>query len=304
MEHEFTKRIREVLVKNFGGLAEKLLSDSQIIQYLNIKTKSASKGSKSRGSFANLYAIYVLVEDYISKDFHKTGKYAEYEGAVYTDLFKRQRELPFGKKLQNHALNNRMNMDSIMEVLERYLPEKGLILDLGCGYGITSYLVSATHPERNVVGVDMSSHRILVANSNNQYRANLKFYDEDIRYFQFSQYDAIIIIDTLYLLSYKAQEAVLKRCHEQLCNDSVLIIKDNSKSRSWKYFYAYAEEKLKTMIGFYGWKKKQLLYYWRVKDFTELMNNIGFKVTTIPLKSILPYQGVFYICHKQVNCQN
>ena len=109
MEHEFTKKIKEILKKNFGDLSDRIFSESEIIQYLNIKTKSASKGSKSRGSFANLYAIYVLVEDYLSKGFHHTGKYSEYEGAIFTNLFKRQRELPFGQKLQNHALNHRMN---------------------------------------------------------------------------------------------------------------------------------------------------------------------------------------------------
>jgi len=60
MEHEFTKIIKNILRKNFKKASEKIFSGSQIIQYLNIKTKSASKGSKSRGSFANLYAISLL----------------------------------------------------------------------------------------------------------------------------------------------------------------------------------------------------------------------------------------------------
>ncbi len=109
MEHEFTKKIKEILKKNFGDVSDRVFSECEIIQYLNIKTKSASKGSKSRGSFANLYAVYVLIEDYLLKEFQRTGKYAEYDGAVFTNLFKRQRELPFGQKLQNHALNHRMN---------------------------------------------------------------------------------------------------------------------------------------------------------------------------------------------------
>jgi len=111
MEHEFTKTIKEILAKNFGDSSEVIFQQSPLAQYMNIKTKSASKGSKSRGSFANLYAIYVLVEDYISKGFHKGGVYSKYEGAIFTNLFRRQRELAFGQKLQNHALNHRMNQE-------------------------------------------------------------------------------------------------------------------------------------------------------------------------------------------------
>jgi hypothetical protein len=108
MEHEFTKKIKEILRNNFGDFSDKVFLEGPIIQYLNIKTKSASKG---------VYAIYVLVEDYISKGFHKTGKYTVYEGAIFTNLFKRQRELPFGQKLQNHALNHRMNQE-----FKKYFP--------------------------------------------------------------------------------------------------------------------------------------------------------------------------------------
>ena len=117
MEHEFTKTIKKVLQENFGASGEQIFAGSELIQYLNIKTKSANKGSKSRGSFANLYAIYVLVEDYFSRDFHQSEMYSDYEGAVYTNIFKRQRELPFGQKLQNHALNHRLN-----EEFKRYFP--------------------------------------------------------------------------------------------------------------------------------------------------------------------------------------
>ena len=111
MEHTFTTKIKEILSKHFGQMADEIFKHSSLIQYLNRKTKSANKGSKARGSFANLYAIYVLVEDYIKKGYHEKGDYSSYEGAIYGELFKRQRELPFGAKLQNHALNNRLNSE-------------------------------------------------------------------------------------------------------------------------------------------------------------------------------------------------
>ncbi|PIW20448.1 MAG: restriction endonuclease [Anaerolineae bacterium CG17_big_fil_post_rev_8_21_14_2_50_57_27] len=118
MEHEFTAQILEVLKKAFGDRGDFVFEKSPLLQYLNIKTRSASKGSKSRGSFANLYAIYVLVEDYLKHGFDGKKGYNKYEGARFTALLDRQRELPFGSKLQNHALNHRLN-----EEFRKYFPE-------------------------------------------------------------------------------------------------------------------------------------------------------------------------------------
>jgi hypothetical protein len=109
MRHFFTDKIDEILKKYFGDDFEQIFKNSEILQYINIKSKSANRGSKSRGSFGNLYAIYVLIEDYIANGFDKKAGYSEYAGAKFSDLFKRQRELSFGAKLQNHALNHRLN---------------------------------------------------------------------------------------------------------------------------------------------------------------------------------------------------
>lgn len=110
--HSFTDAIIEILKKYYGEYAIDIFEESSILGYLNNKTKSANRGSKARGAFANHYALYVVIEDYINKGFYD-GKaklpYSKYEGARFSDLFTRQRELPFGAKLQNHALNSRLN---------------------------------------------------------------------------------------------------------------------------------------------------------------------------------------------------
>ncbi len=107
---DFSERVREVLVSHFGEeQARRLLASNPLVGYLLAKTRAANRGSKSRGSFANLYAIYVLVEDYLAGGFDQSGEYGDYEGARFSALFARQRQLPFGEKLQNHALNSRLN---------------------------------------------------------------------------------------------------------------------------------------------------------------------------------------------------
>lgn len=120
MEHEFTESIRRILYNHFGQDADEILSRSDLIQYLNHKTRSASRGSKSRGAFANIYAIFVLVEDCLKRDFDLNDDYSDYEGAQFSQLLLRQRELPFGSKLQNHALNNRLNDEFRMKPLGRF----------------------------------------------------------------------------------------------------------------------------------------------------------------------------------------
>jgi hypothetical protein len=122
MENIFTANIKSVLQKHYGKSADDVFEKSQLIQYINEKTRSANKGSKARSSFANLYAIYVIIEDYIANGFDKKGDYSKYKGASFNKLFARQRELPFGSKLQNHALNNRMNSE-----FQKYFPSSEFI---------------------------------------------------------------------------------------------------------------------------------------------------------------------------------
>ena len=111
MEHYFTKTIKRILIDLFEQFSDQIFENSLLIKYINLKTRSADRGSKSRSSFGNLYAMYVLIEDYLNNNFHNMGNYKDYDGARFSDLFNRQRDLPFGSKLQNHHLNHRLNQE-------------------------------------------------------------------------------------------------------------------------------------------------------------------------------------------------
>lgn len=117
-EHNFTGTIISILNECFPGKGSDILENSDLLKYINIKTKAANRDSKSRASFANHYAIYVLIEDYVTHEFDVNGGYDDYDGAQFSVLLRRQRELPFGRKLQNHALNHRLN-----EEYKKYFPQ-------------------------------------------------------------------------------------------------------------------------------------------------------------------------------------
>lgn len=110
METTFTAKIKLLIERYFGSDADEIFEKSYLIQYINLKTKSANN-SKARANYGSIYPLYVLVEDYLSKGFDTSSAYSTYEGARFSTLKARQCELPFGSGLQNHALNNRVNSE-------------------------------------------------------------------------------------------------------------------------------------------------------------------------------------------------
>lgn len=50
INHEFTQKIINQIAKDTKTNGKDILVASQLLEYINIKTKSANRGSKSRGS--------------------------------------------------------------------------------------------------------------------------------------------------------------------------------------------------------------------------------------------------------------
>ena len=112
-KHGFSKRFISAVEENVETDAKQTIVASHLLSYLHDKMKAAERDSKSRKSFGNIYAIFVVVEDYREKveNSDELLEIIDYQPAQFTDLFSRQRELFGGSKLQNHPLNARCNME-------------------------------------------------------------------------------------------------------------------------------------------------------------------------------------------------
>ena len=137
MEHDFTPVIRDILTKYFGDVAEDLFEKSPLLQYINLKTVSATRGSKARSSFANLYAIFVLVEDYLTHGFDKKGDYLKYEGAQFSASFEDYRKA--ARFCDLSACWSRIHRRRRRKIIHnRFFDERGLSRSregAGCGPG-------------------------------------------------------------------------------------------------------------------------------------------------------------------------
>jgi hypothetical protein len=99
-----------------------LPTDSLVVRYLERKTKAASRGAKARRSLGNVYALFILAEDFLD---------GRAQGSRFTDLLARMKRLPFGSKLQNHPLDNRLNDEFArqMGVTGKLLPVQHTTVD-------------------------------------------------------------------------------------------------------------------------------------------------------------------------------
>lgn len=101
--------IEDILIDSFGDRYNEIYNNSHLIQYIDMKSKAIHGNVKTRRSLANLYAIYSIVYCYIEDGFYKNQSYANFDGFDYTRLLNICRSLYGGQKLQNHALNSRVN---------------------------------------------------------------------------------------------------------------------------------------------------------------------------------------------------
>ena len=102
--------IKEILVENYGkDNALSLYEKSPLIRYLDKKMGAIHGDSKTRRSLANIYAIYSILYYYVDEFYQDKEKYKQFIGYDYTKLFVFYRKLYGGSKLQNHALNSRVN---------------------------------------------------------------------------------------------------------------------------------------------------------------------------------------------------
>ena len=101
--------VRVILQSNFHESYQRVYDQSFLIQYLDSKMRAVHRNSKSRRSFANIYAVYAILHFYQRDYYQNPDAYRRFLGYDYTQLLTFCRSLYGGSKLQNHALNSRVN---------------------------------------------------------------------------------------------------------------------------------------------------------------------------------------------------
>ena len=186
-----------------------------------------------------------------------------------------------------------MNM-RILEELEQYLPQKGIVLDVGCGFGLFSFFFTQCAQERTMIGVDIDANRIAMAKKVSDKLSlshQIEFHVSDVAEYPFKDpVNAIVVLDLLHHVPEETALRLLDTFHEILQDNGVLIIKDITAKPWWKMAFTWLLDKLMDF--------RAPLRYYTKDEMVARITERGFDVKVHRLIDILPYPHIMYICRK------
>lgn len=132
------------------------------------------------------------------------------------------------------------------------VPERGRVLEVGCGHGLFAAYLAMAAPGRAVSGVDIDAAKIAlgrrVARRAVEQGADLHLAVGSAGQIPPGPWNAVVIVDVLYLLDAAAQRALLSACAEQLAPGGVLVIKEMGTTPRWKSRWNLAQETLSVRV--------------------------------------------------------
>ena len=179
---------------------------------------------------------------------------------------------------------------------EVYVPDKGTIVDIGCGNGLFAAILKLGAPGRSITGIDLDARKIVEARKSLGNLPHLDFRLGDVAAVEYPPADVFTIIDVLYLIPFEAQEKILRMCAAALPPGGVLILKEMDKKPRRKYVWNMIQETL--AVKLIGFTLGSRFYFRRKADFVALLTGLGFSVDVVPLHKGYGYPHILYVAKK------
>jgi len=156
------------------------------------------------------------------------------------DIIKAQCEIPsyykqklisnyiYKSPVLEHYLRVKIRLEDNYNYFNNILPKKGVISDLGCGYGFLAYMLNFTSKQRMIFGFDYDEEKITTAQNNISKNERIEFRSVDILTVDLPQSDAFVINDVLHYFPHEDQHNLLKKCTERLNSGGLIIVRDGN----------------------------------------------------------------------------
>jgi 2-polyprenyl-3-methyl-5-hydroxy-6-metoxy-1,4-benzoquinol methylase len=181
-----------------------------------------------------------------------------------------------------------------LDEIGQYLPARGRVLDLGCGFGLFSLYYASVLPEVRLQGLDRNPRRIAMAQTAARRLglANVRYDVGDVTDFRGGEgFDAVYMLDIVHHIPVEAVRPLLEQVAKVLPPDGMLVIKDVDRTPAYKRWFTLALDKIMDPAT--------PVHYWEPGELTALLSDIGFGVRRHLMVDILPYPHILYICRRE-----
>ncbi len=186
--------------------------------------------------------------------------------------------------------------------IEPFVPQKGTVLDFGCGYGVLAHYFNLTSQERTIIGFDTAEDKIEHALKTLTNDHNINFYKNNINHIGSDSMDCITIVDVLYLIPFRSWHSLLKKCCDLLKVSGVFLLKEMDKKPFWKYLWNNFQEtmsvKLFKVTSGSSFQSSKSFYIKSQDELREELENIGFKVEAVRIDKGYLHPHILYVCQK------
>jgi 2-polyprenyl-3-methyl-5-hydroxy-6-metoxy-1,4-benzoquinol methylase len=136
--------------------------------------------------------------------------------------------------------------------LAAVIPTRSRVLEVGCGHGLLAAYLALESSDRKVRGIDIDHAKIAVARAAGRRArrlgADLDFAAESPGSLLPGPWDAIVMVDVLYLLQEAEQRSLIEACARLLAPGGALVVKEMGPSPRWKFLWNRVQETLSVRV--------------------------------------------------------
>ena len=169
----------------------------------------------------------------------------------------------------------KLKLDPMFPVLDSVVPRRGLILDLGCGYGVPTHWLAHTTDERRFLAVDYDEDKIRVARQTAQRSERIQFGVQDLLEWEYPPCDAVLLLDVLHYWTPEKQQLILDKARGALRPGGTLVLREAAYAQDEAHRRVARWEKIATRIGHN--KTKEGLHFQTLVQLQEALRRAGFK---------------------------
>lgn len=177
----------------------------------------------------------------------------------------------------------KIRLEGKYQPFHKILPLKAKITDIGCGYGMMSYMLHLLSNDRTIHGIDYDAEKILVANEAFLKNDNIRFTAADATQYALEASDVFIISDMLHYISKEAQHLLIRNCLDNLNENGLLIIRDGDSDLKDRHEGTVWTEKFSTQIFGFNKTNSEPLTFLSGKDIEAIANEYGLGLERLDL---------------------